>query len=293
MKTIKYLSYILCAMLLVSACKKDDQGNSYLNLRMTDSPGDYSAVNIDLQGIKVTEQSGESYLLNAKPGTYNLVELTNGKDVLIADGLIEGGDLAKITLILGNNNTVILDEQPFTLRTTDAEEGLTIVVNRKLNDGTNTILLDFDVGQSIERTGDDFFLRPVIRVVDVEFTGAIKGRIKPHHAYASITAEGEGGTFTTFTSVGDCDHHNWQGNGYGHHGYHDGNWDGWDDDDDDEGDDDDNGHHHGHNGFFLAGVPPGTYTVTVRGRDPYTTTVILSNVEVSTGEVTNLGKIHL
>ena len=41
------------------------------------------------------------------PGLYNLMDLTNGKDTILADAEIPQGSISQIRLILGDNNFII------------------------------------------------------------------------------------------------------------------------------------------------------------------------------------------
>jgi len=46
-------------MLTINACKKDSvTSTSPYNIRMTDAPGPYTAVYIDLQGVEITGTDG-------------------------------------------------------------------------------------------------------------------------------------------------------------------------------------------------------------------------------------------
>ena len=44
---------------------------------------------------------------NAYPGLYNLMDLTNGRDTILADAEIPQGSISQIRLILGENNFII------------------------------------------------------------------------------------------------------------------------------------------------------------------------------------------
>ena len=61
-----------------------------LSVRMTDLPGNYDEVNVDIRGVEVTGNGG-SVTLNINPGIYNLLDYANGVDTLIATGDVPAG----------------------------------------------------------------------------------------------------------------------------------------------------------------------------------------------------------
>src|ERR1700741_3251332 len=95
-KTIAAAFLFGCAAFSVS-CKKNDSNNpstaqtAPYNMYMTDAPAaQYSAVYVNITGAQV--YSGGTWTsLNINAGTYNLLNLTNGKDTLIASGNVVTG----------------------------------------------------------------------------------------------------------------------------------------------------------------------------------------------------------
>jgi hypothetical protein len=85
-----------------NACTTNDNTNSNVpfEVRMTDSPGEYSSVKIDLLRVEVKisedndDNKGWQVLKNIKPGIYDLLELTNGKDVLIGTDAFPVGKIS-------------------------------------------------------------------------------------------------------------------------------------------------------------------------------------------------------
>ena len=78
---MKKINVILCLIIFsatMNACKKDDASTTYTyNVKMTDGPGPYNAVYIDLQGVEVIGSDGSTVLLNVHSGIYNLL-ITDG-----------------------------------------------------------------------------------------------------------------------------------------------------------------------------------------------------------------------
>ncbi|RYF87847.1 MAG: DUF4382 domain-containing protein [Chitinophagaceae bacterium] len=78
---------------LFSACNKE-QDNHTLRVRLTDAPTALDEVNVDLQQVhvKMDRDSVQWVSLNTRPGVYNLLDLQNGVDTLIAEGSVGAGE---------------------------------------------------------------------------------------------------------------------------------------------------------------------------------------------------------
>jgi hypothetical protein len=112
-------------------------------------------------------------------------------NTLIATADMEPGTISQIRLILGPNNSVVVDGVSYPLSTPSAEQsGLKIQVHQTFEPGVSyAILLDFDATQSIKEKGNgEYQLKPVIRTIDMAVSGSIRGSIKPVGTIATITA---------------------------------------------------------------------------------------------------------
>jgi hypothetical protein len=207
---MKKLMIILCICipgLLIQCCKKDNPasgGTSHIAVRMTDAPGHYDRVMIDVQAVEVTGSASNSVMLNTKAGLYNLLDFTNGIDTLIAVGDMQPQTVQQIRLILGPNNSIVVDGVSYPLSTPSAEQsGLKINLNQTLQEGvTYAVLLDFDANQSIIQEGNGTYkLKPVIRSIDAAISGSIKGTINPIGTAVTIEASADGNTFTAVTDA--------------------------------------------------------------------------------------------
>ena len=180
-KMKKILSFIMLGLLIVSCSNNDDQkGNYPYAVRMTDAPGPYDQVNVDVQGVEVVGEGGKSAILNVNKGIYNLLKLSNGVDALIATDSLEMSNISQIRLILGSRNTVVVNGVSFPLNTPSAEQsGLKLKVNQSLQEGIlYTVLLDFDANKSIVKLGNGGYqLKPVIRTIEKAISGSIRGKI--------------------------------------------------------------------------------------------------------------------
>ena len=168
MKIKLIVAAIVISTVTLLACKKDDH-QSTLSLRMTDFPGDWEEVNIDLEKIEVKFDNDTTHwqTMETHAGIYNLLGLQNGIDTLIAQGTYPSSYVVKeIRLIVGNDNTIKTlggDVLPLTIPS-GAETGLKIKVNKKLEATLETVLIDFDASLSIKEETDGFKLRPVIKL---------------------------------------------------------------------------------------------------------------------------------
>jgi len=175
-KIILFSQLLSILVLLLFACNKENDA-SHLSVRLTDSFGNYNAVNIDIQSIEITGNRGKTVILNTNNGNYNLLDFTYGLNILIARGECESGTVSQIRLILGANNTVTVDGVVYPLSLPNAmQSGLKIQVHEIFEPGTSyTILLDFDAKQSIVlQSNGNYILKPVIKIIDAVKSGSIK-----------------------------------------------------------------------------------------------------------------------
>jgi hypothetical protein len=229
----KFLSFVaIAATILTTSCNKDEDSStqSYpLAVRMTDAPAAYDEVNIDLQGVEVTGDNGQVVFLNTTAGIYNLLDLSNGVSALIATSTLTDAKISQIRLILGTDNTIVVDGVSYPLSTPSADQsGLKLQVHQTLiADIQNQILLDFDANQSIVLTGSGTYkLKPVVRTIVTEISGNIAGSVSVLGVAVSATATSTTGVqySSSINNVGQ---------------------------------------------FQITGLPPGTYTLTITPELPY------------------------
>lgn len=204
LKGILYAVLFISMIAIIPACNKDNNDKAHLSVRMTDAPANYDAVMIDVQGVEVTGSDGSLIALNANAGIYNLLDFSNGMDTLIASADLNPGTISQIRLILGTNNTVMIDSVVYHLSTPSASQsGLKLQVHQTFAAGvTYSILLDFDASQSIVALGNgEYQLKPVIRTIDTAITGSIQGRISPISIGTVVSATSNGNTYSTITNI--------------------------------------------------------------------------------------------
>jgi len=94
-------------------------------------------------------------------------------------------------LILGSNNSVVIDGKTYDLKTPSAQQsGLKFNIHATLTDGIEYRLwIDFDASRSIVSTGSgNYILKPVIRTYTEAIGGSIKGYVLPAAALPQVWA---------------------------------------------------------------------------------------------------------
>lgn len=270
LKLKKIAGLLLAAVAFTSfySCSDDDNLNeetARVTVRMTDAPGDYDAVFVDVADVMIKadgtagEEEGWTSLGNVQTGVYDLLELTGGVTQLLAEAEIPAGHYSQIRLVLGNNNSVIYNGESQSLSTPSAQQsGLKLQLNQELEAGEQyEFLMDFDVDESIVTAGSagGFNLKPVIRLSATAETGMITGEVHPTAIQGNALQSVIRATNATTTVSAYTD-----ANG----------------------------------SFVLNGVPQGTYRVTVT---PAVASGLasktLNNVEVTTGSTIDLETIYL
>ncbi|WP_037325545.1 DUF4382 domain-containing protein [Salinimicrobium terrae] len=184
MKNLKSFILLFAALAVIfTGCSKDDnQENAQLSFIMVDAPGDYQEVNVEVTGLEVIID-GETIQVDVEPRVYNLLELTGGVSALLGDGYFPAGQLSQIRLILGNDNSVLLEgeSEEAELKTPSAQtSGLKLNVHYDLEAGVAyEFILDFNVDKSVVALPNNmgFILKPVIRTTTVAESGSISGTV--------------------------------------------------------------------------------------------------------------------
>ncbi|HWR93704.1 MAG TPA: DUF4382 domain-containing protein [Flavobacterium sp.] len=255
---------LLLLSLLIFACSDSDnnsinnttiEGKSKLKISLTDSPGDYEEVNIEVIDVKIkntedNSDNGWESIGDINTGIYNLLDLTGGVTAILADNEVPSGYLSQIRLILGTNNTVVIDGVTYPLDTPSAQQsGLKLKVNETLYPNyAYKYLIDFDVDKSVVSAGNSgkHILKPVMRLITEAVSGSIKGTVVANGYQVSASVAIPGSIVTTYP--------------------------------------DENGV------FYLHGIPAGTYTVNLQPESSsgYTPKII-ENVVVVNEQTTDTG----
>lgn len=222
--------------IIIYACTKNNSaepekvpdGMQRVSLKLTDDPGLFDKVNIDIQRVEVlvdTCNSGRGDddddddrwddrdrcgwwedwrdkdrhkecdvwdTLDINPGVYDLLQLRNGVDTSLANGVVRKGRIEKIRITLGSNNSLVKDSITYPLRSINGQVKILIKVRHEewdeITPDNLQLWLDFDVQRSIIQVSrGKFILKPVIHVWTVRQTGSVSGKVLPTDAQAVIT----------------------------------------------------------------------------------------------------------
>ena len=191
---------------------------------------------------------------NINAGVYNLLELTGGITAVLADNEVPAGAITQIRLLLGENNTIVMEGSEYPLKTPSGQQsGLKLQVNETLEAGYSyDFLIDFDVDKSVVLAGasDNINLKPVLRVTTKATTGILKGsvNITDFQVLASVMVGEE--TVSAYA--------------------------------DEEGN------------FVLFGIPEGTYTLTLTPEEASALeATVVEGVVITNGETTDVGRVTL
>jgi len=216
MKTILKIVIPITAlvMLLLLGCKKENSGASgkqKVSIYLTDNPVNFQAVNIDIQKVEVKIEVDSAGIerefwetLTIRPGIYNLLNFRNGVDTLVAQGFITTGEIKKIRITLGKQNSVMVDSVIYPLTLKKPEVIIDIDDIRQINPREFKINIDFDASGSIIRINNNQFeLIPKIRTFDDDHDGRIEGRILPGEAKAIVSVVSGGQTLIAIPDEDD------------------------------------------------------------------------------------------
>lgn len=222
------LGIIAIPVLILFSCQKEKsdvtaipEGQQRIKIRLTDNPVNYDAVYVDIQQVLVQiipdscrgrgdDNDNDCYddneyrcsvwdTLTINPGVYNLLDLSNGADTLLASGLTLEGRINKIKLILGDNNSVLIDSVSYPLTLWNNNHAITIQVRGRdiieITPGDLQLWLDFDAGASVVKISHNrFVLKPRIKIFVPSQTASIKGKVLPKQAEAVVAAIVNGDT---------------------------------------------------------------------------------------------------
>ena len=239
---------------------------AHMNVHLTDAPANYQQVNVDVQGLRIhytpkssdtTSTEGKWIDLQVDPMQVNLLNLTNGVDTLLASADLDPGHYRELRLILGSENTVMVDSMMHDLKVPSGQQsGYKIKFQTDLESGENIdVVVDFDAARSVHKAGNSgkYILRPVLKAFvetgDEVETGSLTGIVEPLDAEPNIYAIM--GDDTTSTQP------------------------------DDEG------------GFLLQGLEPGDYDLSIEPTTDQYADTTLTGVMVEKDQQTDVGTITL
>lgn len=247
--------------MMFSSCNKDENPGNSFKVRMTDAPGDYAGLTVQITGIDIYHETQGWINLSSETQFVNVTDLTNGNEIELANNTnVQAGLYTKVKITFGGQNSLNLtgdfngagSDLSVDLVWNGSQE-VVIDINQQVTaDAGANILLDFHVAESIIEQVNTFLIHPVISVIHDEATG-VRGQVQGTVMAAIIITNGQ----STYSSYIDA-----SGN------------------------------------FLIRGLQPGTYDVTILpsqfnevGQSPQETQI--NNVVITEGEINNMGSIQL
>ncbi|MDX1638124.1 MAG: DUF4382 domain-containing protein [Balneolaceae bacterium] len=269
---LKSLLLLALVPLLLLSCSDvnfnaAETGKGKINVHLTDAPGEYEEVNIDVQSLRIhytpassDTASGEGKWIDlpVEPFTTDLLELNNGIDTLLASAELDPGTYRELRMVLGGNNNVVVDGQSYNLKVPSGQaSGYKIKFSTELEPEEELdITIDFDAARSVHQAGKSgkFILKPVVKAFvengDDTQTGTIVGTVLPADADPTIWAIMEDDTSGSTQP-------------------------------NEEGD------------FALVGLTEGMYDLSIEAMNEQYQDSTLEDVSVTAGEETDIGSITL
>jgi len=215
----------LAALLLAVGCQKSISlqkdtvtGQSAVNFYLTDDPSlTFDQVWLDIQKVEIKAEddaevkhesehqneaddhdksgdtSGGWMSLNIHPGVYNILKFRNGLDTLFTTGSFPAAHtLKKLRVTLGNKNSVVFNGNSFPLTVKNNDNFIVIKMDESAvsinSGGLTSFWIDIDAGQSIKLHGNEFELKPSVKLFCQDVTGRLEGRVLPKDAGAVVMA---------------------------------------------------------------------------------------------------------
>lgn len=258
MKKLVLLVLILGAVFTVQSCKKNKENpQGQMEVRMTDSPGDFIALNVQILKVEAYLDNSGWVTLNETMQEINVLDLTNGAEVTLSSATnVQPGLYTRLRLTFSGENTLTFNSSngPETVNlSVDAsyshqvEIPIHCTVNSRV---VSSVLIDFNVGLSIKQQSGAYVLEPVIREIADPSTG-IQGQISGT-SQAAVTLSNGMNTYGTYIN--------------------------------------DKGY------FILRGVADGTYLLKIEGKktgDLVSMEKNIQNVTISNGQIKSLGMVQL
>jgi hypothetical protein len=273
MKTFKTISFAtILGAVIFTGCRKDEitnpaapAGQATMKVRMTDAPGDFASLHVQLMRVEAYALDSGWITLNNQSQMVNVLSLNNGISTnLTADVAVDAGVYTQVRLTFGGQNTLglyagaSLGSTTVNTNTTitlgvDSMYQVVIPVNENITAGEHAdILLDFNAAASVQATLTGYDLEPVITEVQ-DNAGGISGEITGG-ANAAVTISNGAMQFSTYANA--------SGN------------------------------------FMAGGLAAGTYTVTIHATPQEIAagaqaSIVIQDVVVTEGQITGMGRVVL
>lgn len=225
-KTNLFVAATLIAIvsLVAVACNKSTSvengpGIQQVNFMLTDGPGSYDNVFIDIKSLQIVidtaregsrkrdtcnwdhigshrESRRDSGLvwttIPIKAGVYDILKFRNGLDTLFASANVPKGSVRLVRIEFGTNNSLVKDSVTHPLNLSPNLPNFLVIKLKghefeEFASRRHRLWLDFDVSRSIIEANGRFYLIPVMHTFVEKNTASVAGKVKPRDAKAVIT----------------------------------------------------------------------------------------------------------
>lgn len=190
-----------CALLL-AACNPSQEGTGSLTMQLTDAAVDSAEkVNVHFTGISLKHENSSPRRIDFdEPRDIDLLSLQGDAfDTLLEDETVTAGRYQWVRLHVeaekgGDKSFIELDDgtKHSLYVPSGSQTGLKLVSGFDVPvDGSASFTIDFDLRKSVinPQSGDDYFLKPALRLVDNSQIGHINGTVRPDD-FAACENEG-------------------------------------------------------------------------------------------------------
>jgi hypothetical protein len=200
------ISLIAAVVSLIAFTSCDKQtGNSNeagITIKMTDAPGDYAALNVEIERVEIYSESSGWVELSNESQIVNVLELTNGVETTLATSTqLEAGLYTQVAVYFGSENSIQVQSNGEYASLEVGGEGMIVSdIHAEVSASAATeVLLDFNVAESVELVNGEFVLNPVVETIADAETG-IHGQVEAE-GLAHVTLTGAGGSFSAYTDA--------------------------------------------------------------------------------------------
>ncbi len=195
----------MVAIFAFTSCEKkvdNDAKEGGVSINMTDAPGDYAALNVEIERVDIYSESSGWVTLSNETQMVNVLELTNGVETNLATSTeLEAGLYTQVAVYFGSNNSIQAQaDGQFAELDLGGESMIVVDINEEISANSNTdILLDFNVAESVVEVGGVFTLDPEVNEIEDTETG-IQGQIDTD-VIAHVTLSNGSESFSGYTDA--------------------------------------------------------------------------------------------
>ena len=204
---------ILFLPILIWSCKEfDDSPKALVNVLLIDAPAKWDSVIVGIQGVELefvpNGREGEVQRLfwPYEPGDklIDISQLVGGTALPVARNEMQLGQITGITLRLGPDNALYLDEDRYQLELPEGNTDYYLPISLDLEQGFSyDLILDFDLEKSIQVTNPDpltLDFNPTISAYPGIGRGDLTGSTSPTDLQPAIYAIQESDSVSTHTN---------------------------------------------------------------------------------------------